>query len=140
MVNQPPVVPISLGYGAGMPSTDLSALLAQVQCRSHKSNLMLLPSLPATHKPLSGPTVHTPAAWASIPVSSPSPGCMPSGAPGYSEHHTSYTTKLAHWSGCARGTLPPVETISLSIVAIHEGGQRRGQLNRTPFGVSCPTV
>ena len=140
MVNQPLVVPISLGYGVGVPPIDLPAPLAQVQHCLHKSNLMLPPSLPTARKPLSGPTVYAPAAWASIPALLPSPSHMPSGAPGYSKHHASYTTELARWSGCACGTLPPVETISLSIAAVHEGGQRRGRLNRTPFGVSCPII
>ncbi|KAH0826042.1 hypothetical protein J3R83DRAFT_7452 [Lanmaoa asiatica] len=99
------------------------------------------PSLPPRQHH-TGPDIYAPAAWSADsciptnPVSLPgsSRSIMPPPA-GYSKHHASYSNSLDYWSHLARtpGT-SLAETIILNILALHEGGQRRGRLHGTPFG------
>ncbi|KAG9312435.1 hypothetical protein JVU11DRAFT_6819 [Chiua virens] len=138
----PPAPPAQLlqsrGSQAMLPPSLPTARLPTQLVQSRGSQAMLPPSLPAARLSRTGPRVDVPATWSTTgPVSIPkSSNCavMPHNFASYNESHAYYPTETQCWSGLARGTLPSAETISLSIVALREGGQRRGRLNGTPFG------
>ncbi|KAG2357178.1 hypothetical protein BDR07DRAFT_1491035 [Suillus spraguei] len=44
-----------------------------------------------------------------------------SGASGYLENHANYAAQCEHWAKLAYA-LPPMDTITLDISAVHEGG------------------
>jgi hypothetical protein len=56
--------------------------------------------------------------------------------PGYSAHHVQYGTERERWAKMSY-VMPPAETISLEISAVHEGPGRRKAGRGVPFGVCC---
>ncbi|KAG9311681.1 hypothetical protein JVU11DRAFT_7918 [Chiua virens] len=57
---------------------------------------------------------------------------------GYNPNHKAYAAEHNYWANRAYGCLP-VETITLSITALHETG-KRGRQRGTPFGNICEGV
>jgi hypothetical protein len=66
-----------------------------------------------------GPDIAVPSSWAQ---------------PGYSVNHAQYGAEQEHWAKQAYA-VPPVETISLEITTVWEGGNRRKGAHGIPFGV-----
>ncbi|KAG2150989.1 uncharacterized protein EDB93DRAFT_1276702 [Suillus bovinus] len=68
-----------------------------------------------------GPDIAVPSSWAQ---------------PGYSVNHAQYGAERERWAKQAYA-VPPVETISLEITAVREGGNRRKGARGIPFGNIC---
>ncbi|KIK81807.1 hypothetical protein PAXRUDRAFT_155220 [Paxillus rubicundulus Ve08.2h10] len=96
--------------------------------------------------PPQGPIVHVPSAWrtpsnVSTPQNShcigilPGPLIAPPVVVGYSVHHAQYAAEGERWLWMAYKPLP-AEKMSLGISAMYEGGNKRGHLHGTQFGVS----
>ncbi|KAG2158617.1 uncharacterized protein EDB93DRAFT_1100274 [Suillus bovinus] len=69
-----------------------------------------------------GPDITVPLSWGQLQnvVHAAHPGC----SPGYSVNHTQYSTEHEHWAKLSYA-LPPTETITLDISAVHEVGARK---------------
>jgi hypothetical protein len=75
----------------------------------------------ATHS--AGPDITVPSSW----------GQSSSGAFGYSENHAHYGAQREHWAKLTYA-LPPMDTITLDISAVHEGGTQKNG-HGVPIGV-----
>ncbi|KIK75043.1 hypothetical protein PAXRUDRAFT_19321 [Paxillus rubicundulus Ve08.2h10] len=112
--------------------------------------------VPSAAQPLSGPTVHVPSTWAISPNPYASPHALPraiasqapqlpgpshpipppSGVLGYTPNHAHYPSECDRWAQRAY-CAPPVETITIDITAMYEGGPKKGCLHGTTFGSIC---
>lgn len=89
----------------------------------------------AVHR--AGPEVVIPSSWRrdSCPQQSHSTSAVCAAPlPGYSVNHAQYDAQRDYWSKQAYST-PPVETISLEILAVREGSNKRKGGRGVGFGV-----
>jgi hypothetical protein len=71
-----------------------------------------------------GPNVNVPSTWQHlIQPSSSNSQAMGSWASGYSSHHAHYGSECKRWAKLSYA-IPAAQTISLEILAVHEGGVR----------------
>lgn len=88
---------------------------------------------PATHS--AGPAITVPSSWGQ--PQDITHAHRSSGPSGYSENHANYGAQRERWAKLAYA-LPPMDTITLEISAVHEGGARK-KGHGVPIGV-CSSV
>jgi hypothetical protein len=92
-----------------------------------------------------GPSVNIPSTWQrpqrpfqARPTSPFPQATMGTPASGYSEQHASYGSERERWAKISARLplpVPPAQTISLEISAVHEGGTRRKGSRGITIGV-----
>ncbi|KAI5989938.1 hypothetical protein EDD15DRAFT_2198291 [Pisolithus albus] len=135
----------SISTAQSRASVNPPPVVAMSNTAPNLSNLPRLMPPPATPTALHnsatthGPRVHVPSAWQNVPQR-PNAGAsghvmaLPPGSTGYSVQHMHYAAQRQRWARMAHNP-PPVETISLEMWAVFEGGGKKKNLRANNIGV-----